>query len=131
MSSTVIDTFSKDLSSTNSDPDKTSLLDGSENTLIIESQKMDTETQINIPPSIQKHSDDLGPNAKLDGKTSIEDSVVESLNNSKDGFHQDQNSKDVHENSANTSIEGIDPVVENGILEKGPTLRYEYKPGKH
>jgi len=37
--------------------------------------------------------------------------------------------KKTQENNIDGSIDEMDqPVVENGILEKGPTLKYEYKP---
>ena len=122
---------SKDLSNTNAASDNTSFSDDSERAQTVESQIKDSERTANISPSIVKHSDEIN-DAKLEAKSAIDDAVVELENNKNDVSINDQNAEQIIENTINCSTDGIElPVVENGILEKGPTPKYEYKPGKY
>ena len=119
------------MSNTNAASDNTSFSDESERAQNVESQIKDSEKTANISPSIVKHSDEIN-DAKLEAKSAIDDAVVELKNNKNDVSSNDQNAEQVKENAINCSTDGIElPVVENGILEKGPTLKYEYKPGKY
>ena len=118
---------SKDLPNTNS----SSLSDESKIAQTVESQIKDSERTANISPSNVKHSDEIN-DAKLEANSAIDNAVVELENDKNDGCNNEQNAEQIKENTINCSTDGIElPVVENGILEKGPTLKYEYKPGKY
>ena len=122
---------SKDLSNTNASSDNTSFSDESKVAQTVESQIKDSERTANISPSNVKHSDEIN-DAKLEAKSAIDDAVVELENNKNDVSNNIQNAEQIKDNTINCSTDGMElPVVENGILEKGPTLKYEYKPGKY
>ena len=114
----------------------------------IESQIKNADTPPDFDPSIQNNSCndiknspltsktsmtfDTGYDEKLDTKASMEDSAKNSDNAKLDNCHRRQSSDDKMDDTLKPSLCGIElPVVENGILEKGPTLKYEYKPGKY
>ena len=121
----------KDLSNTNASSDNTLFSEESKIAQTVESQIKDSERTTNISPSIVKHSDEIN-DAKLEAKSAIDNAVVELENNKNDVCNDGQNVEQIKENTVDCSTDGIElPVVENGILEKGPTLKYEYKPGKY
>ena len=121
----------KDLSNTNASSDNTLFSEESKIAQTVESQIKDSERTTNISPSIVKHSDEIN-DAKLEAKSAIDNAVVDLENNKNDVCNDGQNVEQIKENTVDCSTDGIElPVVENGILEKGPTLKYEYKPGKY
>ena len=143
---------SNDSSSTNVQPEGISFSDKSEKTQNIDSQIMDTEKETNFAPSTEIESDietrfnhvNKNVNAdqnspfttkhdnKQEVKLSIEDSDRKFDNIPKDVNQKETSIEKTQENNIDGSIDEMDqPVVENGILEKGPTLKYEYKPGNY
>ena len=143
---------SNDSSNTNVLPEGISFSEKSEKTQNIESQIKDTEKETNFAPSTETESDietrfnHVNKNVNTDQnspfttkhddkqevKSSIADSDGKSDNIPKDVNQKETSIEKTQENSIDGSIDEMDQhVVENGILEKGPTLKYEYKPGNY
>ena len=140
------DSLLHNLSSTDIESDKTLFSDAPKNLETIESQSKNIDKQADLDPSTEENScNDInnapfttdmalnsGYDGKLDTKASMVDSVKNSDNAELDANHRRQNSDGTLDSTLKPSLGGIElPVVENGILEKGPTLKYEYKPGKY
>ena len=104
--------------------------------------QLNTTDRDSSEPTIINNIDKI-PSASPDSKdkeftsNSQDEVLVTSISKDTEYYGQSTNHMESNSGPLQADLECIDnsieieaPVLENGIIEKGPTLKYEYKPGK-